>query len=93
MALATYDPALGTNLDVLLSTLGCTAASSYDGVSTIVYQSVPADTPITAELQVIETVVIQYSDDTFDPGNSDDPWQENSGSNNENSNTEGGFWG
>ena len=91
-AINTFDPSLGMTLDALLTTLGCTTTPLYDGASTVVYQSVPADSPITAELLEIEIVVIQYYADIVDPDISEDPSLENSDIN-ENSNTEGGFWG
>lgn len=91
-AINTYDEYLGMTLDTLLTTIGCTSTPFYDGVSTVVYQSVPADSPITAEIIEIEIVVIQYYADIVDPGVSEDPSLESSDII-ENSNTEGGFWG
>ena len=91
-AINTLDESLGMSLDTLLTTLGCTVTPFYDGVSTVVYQSVPADSPITADIFEIKIVVIQYYTDIIDPGVSEDPSLENSDII-ENSNTEGGFWG
>lgn len=48
-------------LNELLS-VGCTSTTVYDGVSTVVYQSVPANTPIPVGTTGIDIVVIQYSE-------------------------------
>ena len=84
----------GDNLIMFIDTLlrlGCTNTQVYDGTSTVFYQSVPADTPITAELIGIDLIVIQYSTDVVGPDVSDDSF-ENSNVVDENS-SEGGFWG
>lgn len=49
-------------------TLGCTSTLQYDGVSTICYQSIPADTPIDSTVAGIDLLVIQYSSQTDIPG-------------------------
>lgn len=70
--------------------LGCTEAAVYDGSSTVFYQSIPADAPITADIYGIDLIIIQYTDVTG-PEISLDPTDQ-SGTVDEN-NTEGGFWG
>ena len=70
--------------------LGCTEAAVYDGSSTVFYQSIPADSPITSDIYGIDLIIIQYTDVTG-PEISLDPTDQ-SGTVDEN-NTEGGFWG
>lgn len=83
----------GDNMIMFIDTLlrlGCTEAAIYDGSSTVFYQSIPADTPITADIYGIDLIIIQYTDVTG-PEISLDPTDQ-SGTVDEN-NTEGGFWG
>ena len=84
----------GDNMETLIGTimlLGCTSTTDYDGTSTVVYQSVPAETPITADIFGINLIVIQYTTEITPPETSEDP--NNGGMIDENSNTEGGFGG
>lgn len=83
----------GDNMIMFIDTLlrlGCTEAAIYDGSSTVFYQSIPADTPITADIYGIDLIIIQYTDVTG-PEISLDPTDQ-SGTVDEN-NSEGGFWG
>ncbi|MBQ1206310.1 MAG: Stk1 family PASTA domain-containing Ser/Thr kinase [Clostridia bacterium] len=83
----------GDNMIMFIDTLlrlGCTEAAVYDGSSTVFYQSIPADAPITADIYGIDLIIIQYTDVTG-PEISLDPTDQ-SGTVDEN-NTEGGFWG
>ncbi len=85
----------GDNLIMFIDTLlrlGCVNTLEYDGTSTVFYQSIPADTPITAEIVGVDLIVIQYTADISGPDVSGDPL-DNSNVIIENSNTEGGFWG
>lgn len=83
----------GDNMIMFIDTLlrlGCTEAAIYDGSSTVFYQSIPADAPITADIYGIDLIIIQYTDVTG-PEISLDPTDQ-SGTVDEN-NIEGGFWG
>ncbi len=91
MACEQYGDNLMTFINALLS-LGCIPTTEYDGYSTVVYQSIPADSPITSDIIGIELVVIQYPTDVTDPNESSDPFDE-SDIIDESGNTEGSFWG
>jgi hypothetical protein len=59
MARTEFDEDMFLFIDSLLK-LGCTPTTVYDGVSTIVYQSIPKGESITSTTHGIDLVVIQY---------------------------------
>ena len=59
MARTEFDEDMFLFIDSLLK-LGCTPTTVYDGVSTIVYQSIPKGDAITSATSGIDLVVIQY---------------------------------
>ncbi len=60
MAADEFDDDMLLFIDSLLK-LGCTQTGTYDGTSTIIYQSVPAGDPISNATYGIDLIVVQYS--------------------------------
>lgn len=56
-----------------LNSLGCSETYMYDGISTVVYQSVPADNPISEASFGVDIVIIIYTEDEGGSGESSEP--------------------
>ncbi len=71
-ALLEYEDDFDGFKNALTSVIGCIETDTYDEKSTIIYQSVLKDTPLTEDITEIDLIIIQYVSELPEEDNTDD---------------------